>query len=38
LGWELYNIPKDISEENNLAESMPEKVEEMKKLWEKDRR
>ncbi|MDA7916388.1 N-acetylgalactosamine-4-sulfatase, partial [Verrucomicrobia bacterium] len=33
--WELYNIPKDMSEENNLAEAMPNKVKELKKLWEK---
>jgi arylsulfatase A-like enzyme len=30
--FELYNIPADISEENNLAAKMPEKTEEMKAI------
>ena len=28
-GMELYNLKKDLSEENNLAEKMPEKVKEL---------
>ena len=31
--WELYNIDKDRSETNNLAEQMPDKVDEMEQLW-----
>ena len=36
--FELYNIKDDISEANNLADKMPEKVEELKKImyrWRK---
>ena len=32
--WELYNVAKDRAEQNNLAESMPEKVAELKSAWE----
>jgi len=36
--FQLYNIPKDMAETNDLASEMPEKTEEMKKilikLWE----
>jgi arylsulfatase A-like enzyme len=31
--WELYNIDKDWSQANDLAEKMPEKLEEMKALF-----
>ena len=31
--WELYNLSKDRTETKNLARQMPEKVEEMKKLY-----
>ncbi|WP_372845619.1 sulfatase [Pontiella sp.] len=30
--FELYDIPNDAQEENNLAQQMPEKTEEMKKI------
>jgi len=30
--YELYNLKNDISETNNLADSMPDKVDELKKL------
>ena len=33
--WELYNLSKDISEENNLAASEPERLAELIKIWEK---
>jgi arylsulfatase len=32
--WELYDMEKDRSEVNNLAESMPEKVKELSSKWE----
>jgi arylsulfatase A-like enzyme len=32
--WELYNMADDRTEMNDLAETYPEKVEEMKKMWE----
>jgi arylsulfatase len=32
--WELYNLNEDFSESNNLAESNPKKLEELKKLWD----
>jgi len=32
--WELYNMAKDPSESNNLAEQMPGKVEELDKKYE----
>jgi arylsulfatase len=32
--WELYNISKDRTEMHDLANQMPEKVNEMKKMWE----
>ncbi|MBL7874459.1 MAG: arylsulfatase [Cyclobacteriaceae bacterium] len=31
--WELYNIEKDWSQANDLAKQMPEKLEEMKKMF-----
>ena len=33
--WELYDLSKDIAEENNLAPSQPERVTELAELWEK---
>ncbi|MEM7374985.1 MAG: arylsulfatase [Bacteroidota bacterium] len=32
--WELYNLKEDRTELNNLADQMPEKVEEMAALWQ----
>ena len=32
--WELYDLSEDISEENNLAQSNPEQLEELIKIWE----
>ncbi|MGQ8338690.1 arylsulfatase [Sunxiuqinia sp. A32] len=32
--WELYDIEKDRTEMNDLADTMPEKVEEMSGMWE----
>jgi arylsulfatase A-like enzyme len=32
--WELYNMADDRTEMNDLAETYPEKVEAMKKMWE----
>ncbi len=32
--WELYNLNEDFSESNNLAESNPKKLEELKKVWD----
>lgn len=32
--WELYDMDKDRSEVNNLAESMPEKVKALRERWE----
>src|SRR5438034_8920800 len=32
--WELYNLKEDFSETNNLADKNPEKLEELKKLWD----
>ncbi len=34
--WELYNVKEDFSLTNNLAAQYPEKVEEMKKLFDKE--
>jgi arylsulfatase len=34
--WELYNVKEDFSLTNNLASQYPEKVEEMKKLFEQE--
>ena len=31
--WELFNIPQDRSETNNLAAKYPEKVKEMAEMW-----
>ena len=33
--WELYNIAEDRCETKNLINEMPEKVEDLKKLWNK---
>ena len=33
--WELYNIAKDRTELNDLAKSNPEKLAEMKAIWER---
>ena len=33
--WELYNLEKDISEENNLAWEYPEKLQELIAEWDK---
>ncbi|MFK8021487.1 MAG: arylsulfatase [Pseudomonadales bacterium] len=32
--WQLYNLDQDLAEQNNLAESHPEKLKEMISLWE----
>jgi arylsulfatase B len=32
--WELYDLSKDISEENNLAQSNPERLKELIGIWE----
>jgi len=34
--WELYNVAEDFSLTNNLAAQYPEKVEELKKLFEQE--
>jgi arylsulfatase len=34
--WELYNVNEDFSESTNLAEKHPEKLEEMKKIFEEE--
>ncbi|MBT2720040.1 arylsulfatase [Bacillus sp. ISL-46] len=34
--WELYHVEKDFSETNNLAKKYPEKLEELKKIWDKE--
>lgn len=34
--WELYNLAEDRTETNNLAEKMPEKMAELKALWQKE--
>src|SRR5688572_18496149 len=31
--WELYDTNKDWSQSNNLAKQMPEKLEQLKRLW-----
>ena len=31
--WELYDLSKDRSETNNLANKLPEKVKELERLW-----
>jgi arylsulfatase len=33
--WELYNLSKDRSETNNLAEAQPERVKALDRLWTK---
>jgi arylsulfatase len=32
--WELYNLNEDFAETNNLAAKHPEKLDELKKLWD----
>ncbi len=32
--WELYNLNEDFSETNNLADKNPQKLDELKKLWD----
>ncbi|MCD4725504.1 MAG: arylsulfatase [Bacteroidales bacterium] len=34
--WELYHVAEDFSESNNLAEEYPEKLEELKKIFEEE--
>ena len=34
--WELYHVSEDFSENNNLAESNPEKLEELKQLFHEE--
>jgi arylsulfatase A-like enzyme len=34
--WELYHVEEDFSESNNVAEQYPEKLEELKALFEKE--
>jgi len=34
--WELYNIKEDPTESNNLADKYPEKLDELKKLWDEE--
>ena len=34
--WELYNLDEDYSENNNLAAAHPEKLEELKKLFDEE--
>jgi arylsulfatase len=34
--WELYNIEEDFSEAVNVADQYPEKLEELKALWEEE--
>ena len=34
--WELYNLSDDFSESEDLAAKYPEKLEELKKLWDKE--
>jgi arylsulfatase A-like enzyme len=33
--WELYDLSKDISEEINLAQTDPDRLSELVKIWEK---
>ncbi len=32
--WELYTSPLIVSEQNNLSQKHPERVEQLSKLWE----
>ncbi len=34
--WELYHVAEDFSESTNLADKHPEKLEELKKLWDEE--
>ena len=36
--WELYNLKEDFSQSNNVADRYPEKLAELKKLFEKEAR
>ncbi|MGF6951073.1 arylsulfatase A-like enzyme [Neobacillus sp. B4I6] len=36
--WQLYHVAEDFSETNDLAAKFPEKVNELKKLWEEEAR
>lgn len=36
--WELYNLNEDFNERNNLAKKYPEKLEELKKLFDEQAR
>jgi len=31
--WELYNVTKDLSEANDLADKEPERLDQMKRAW-----
>ena len=33
-GWALYNLAEDVGEQNDLAQSRPDKLDEMLTLWE----
>jgi arylsulfatase len=33
-GWELYDMSADRTEAENLAETMPDRIRELKMLWE----
>ena len=33
--WELYDLSKDLSEKTNLAKSKPERLTELRTIWEK---
>jgi len=33
--WQLYNLAKDISESDDLAKSQPDKLRELKNMWER---
>ena len=32
--WELYDLSSDLSEENNLAKTNPERLNELVSIWE----
>ncbi len=34
--WELYNLDEDFNERNDLAKKNPEKLKELKKVWDED--
>jgi len=33
--WQLYNLADDISESNNLAQSQPERLQELRQAWDR---